>query len=65
MEKTSLLYKRPSIIDHGSLRDLTAALHEGGRQDGLVFSQHPTVIGHSCPAGAVAQDACNGNGGNS
>lgn len=59
------MYERPTIIDHGSLTELTASLHEGGPQDGLVFTQHPPVLGHSCATGAVAQDACNGNGGNS
>lgn len=59
------MYRCPSITDHGSLTELTASLKEGGPQDGLVFSLHPTVLGHSCAAGAAAQGACNGNGGNS
>lgn len=62
MEKSSFLYERPAIVDHGSLRDLTAALHEGGPQDGLVFTTHPPVVGHSCATGA---QACKGNGGKS
>lgn len=60
------LYERPAIVDHGSLRELTASLREGGPQDGLVFSQGPPpVLGHSCATGAAAHDACNGNGGKS
>jgi hypothetical protein len=58
MRKTSLTYERPSVIDHGSLTELTAQLQVGGPVD--TFQFHPP--GHSCPTGGASPEHCNGVG---
>jgi hypothetical protein len=60
MKESTLNYERPTIVDHGSLTDLTAMLQVGGPVD--TFQFHPP--GHSCPTGGVGGNVppCNGVG---
>jgi hypothetical protein len=54
MIKNALKYERPTVVDHGSLAELTAALDVGGPADTHVF--HPP--GHSCPTSGAPSKGC-------
>lgn len=49
-------YERPTVVDHGSLIELTAALKVGGPAD--VHGAHP---GHSCPPSGAPSVGCPGH----
>jgi hypothetical protein len=66
-----LNYETPTIVNHGSLTELTAMMNVGGPVD--TYAAHPP--GHSCPTGPPAANpnaggaypdvdpSCVGNGG--
>jgi hypothetical protein len=63
--KRNANYKRPTIVDHGTLTEVTAMLDVGGPVD--TFEFHPP--GHSCPTGpplsggvGASDPPCNGGG---
>jgi hypothetical protein len=54
MNKNALKYERPTVVDHGSLTELTAALAVGGPAD--THLAHPP--GHSCPTSGAPSKGC-------
>jgi len=60
MDRGLPIYESPSIVDHGSLSELTAATQIGGPQDGVLYAEG--APGHSCPTGGSSPDHCEGTG---
>ena len=55
-----MTYEAPSIVDHGTLVELTAMMNVGGPVD--TYAQHPP--GHSCPTGPPGPNENAGGGEN-
>jgi hypothetical protein len=54
MNKNALKYEQPTVVDHGSLAELTAALDVGGPTDAYLG----TPPGHSCPPSGAGSKGC-------